>query len=41
MKFIKDIQTTITRARNPNEDDWGKLRRLMSYIKGTINIPSY
>jgi hypothetical protein len=33
----KDIHTTIafltTRVRNPDEDDWGKLRRLMRYIK--------
>jgi hypothetical protein len=39
----KDIHTTIAcltmRVRNPNEDDWGKLRRLMRYIKGTINLP--
>jgi hypothetical protein len=39
----KDIQTTIalltTRVRNPDEDDWGKLRRLMRYIKGIINLP--
>jgi hypothetical protein len=39
----KDIQTTIafltTRVRNPNEDEWGKLRRLMRYIKGTIHLP--
>jgi hypothetical protein len=28
-----------TRVRNPDEDDWGKLRRLMRYIKGTINLP--
>jgi hypothetical protein len=39
----KDIHTTIafltTRVRNPDEDDWGKLRRLMRYIKGKINLP--
>jgi hypothetical protein len=39
----KDIHTTIyfltTRVRNSDEDDWGKLRRLMRYIKGKINLP--
>jgi hypothetical protein len=39
----KDIQTTIaflsTRVRNPDANDWEKLRRLMRYIKGTINLP--
>jgi hypothetical protein len=42
-RAIKDIQTTIsfltTRVSNPDEDDWEKLRRLMRYIKGTINLP--
>jgi hypothetical protein len=39
----KDIHTTTAfltmRVRNPDEDDWGKLRRLMRYIKGKINLP--
>ena len=37
-----DIQPTIaflaTRVRNPDEDDWKKLRRLLSYLDATINI---
>jgi hypothetical protein len=28
-----------TRVKSPDEDDWGKLRRVMQYIKGTINMP--
>jgi hypothetical protein len=39
----KYIQTTIafltTRVKNPDEENWRKLRRLMRYIKGTINLP--
>ena len=37
-----DIQPTIafltTRVRNPDEDDWKKLRRMLSYLDATINI---
>ena len=36
-----DIQPTIaflaTRVRNPDEDDWKKLRRVISYLNATIN----
>jgi hypothetical protein len=28
-----------TRVKSPDEDDWGKLRRVMQYINGTINMP--
>ena len=28
-----------TRVKSPDEDDWGKLRRVMQYVKGTINMP--
>jgi hypothetical protein len=28
-----------TRVKEPDEDDWGKLRRVMQYVKGTINMP--
>ena len=39
----KDAQTAIAfltkRVRNPDEDDWKKLRRLLSYLKRTINLP--
>ena len=35
----RDIQTTVafltTRVKKPDEDDWGKLRRCLSYLKGT------
>jgi hypothetical protein len=37
-----DIQTAIvfltTRVTNPDEDDWKKLIRLMSYLKGTTDL---
>ena len=36
-----DIQPTIvflvTRVRNPDKDDWKKLRRVLSYLDATIN----
>ena len=39
----KDAQTAIsfltTRVRNPDEDDWKKLRRLLGYFKLTIKLP--
>jgi hypothetical protein len=39
----KDTQTAVafltTRVRDPDEDDWKKLRRLLQYIKGTIRLP--
>ena len=34
-----DIQTVVafltTKVKRPNEDDWGKLRRVLKYLKGT------
>ena len=39
----KDAHTEIafltTRVRNPNEDDWDKLRRLLWYLKRKIKLP--
>jgi hypothetical protein len=39
----KDIQTAVsfltTRVNHPYEDDWGKLKRLLSYSRGTIYMP--
>jgi hypothetical protein len=39
----KDIQTTVafltTRVRSHDEDDWGKLKRVLKYIRGTIHMP--
>ena len=39
----KDAQTVIalltTRVRNPDEDDWKKLRRLLGYLKLTVKLP--
>lgn len=38
-----DILTTVsflsTRMKNPDEDDWGKLRRCLQFLKGTIDDP--
>ena len=38
-----DIQVAVaflcTRVRAPNVQDWLKLRRMLQYIKGTINLP--
>ena len=35
----QDIQTAVafltTRVKNPDEDDWGKLKRVLKYINGT------
>ena len=39
----KDTQTDVafltTRVRDPDEDDWKKLKRLLQYIQGTIRLP--
>ena len=36
----RDIQTAVafltTRVKKPDEDDWGKLKRVMKYLKGTM-----
>lgn len=38
----RDIQTAVsflaTRVKRPDEDDWGKLRRVMQYLKGTRSL---
>ena len=38
----RDIQTAVafltTRVKQPNEDDWGKLRRVIWYLNGTRNM---
>ena len=38
----KDIQTAVafltTRIREPDEDDWKKLRRVLDYLRGTIKL---
>lgn len=37
-----DIQTSVafltTRVKAPDEDDWGKLKRVLKYLKGTIDL---
>jgi hypothetical protein len=39
----RDIQPTTpfltTRVRSPDEDDWGKVKRVLSYLKGTLHMP--
>ena len=36
----RDIQTAVafltTRVKKHDEDDWGKLRRVLKYLKGTL-----
>ncbi|KAL7461201.1 hypothetical protein ACHAXS_001624, partial [Conticribra weissflogii] len=38
----RDIQVAVafltTRVQSPDEDDWGKLKRVLKYLKGTINM---
>ena len=38
----RDIQTTVafltTRVKNPGEDDWGKLKRVLKYLNGTRKL---
>ena len=37
-----DIQTAVgyltTRVSHPNKDDWNKLKRLLQYLRGTIDL---
>jgi hypothetical protein len=39
----RDIQPAtaflITQVRSPYEDDWGKVKRVLSYLKGTLHMP--
>jgi hypothetical protein len=39
----KDIQTTIAfltvRLRFPDKDNWGKIKRMLKYVRGTVYIP--
>jgi hypothetical protein len=39
----KDMQTAVsfltTRVKQPDKDDWGKLKRLIKYIHGTVYMP--
>jgi hypothetical protein len=41
-KVRRDIQTAVafltTRVKKPDEDDWGKLKRIMKYLKGTMHM---
>ena len=30
-----------TRVKSPNEDDWGKLRQGLIYLKGTLHMKRY
>ena len=38
----RDIQNAVaflsTRVKNPDEDDWGKLKRLLRYLYGTLHL---
>jgi len=38
----RDIRTAVgflsTRVKNPDEDDWGKVKRILKYLKGTKSL---
>ncbi len=38
----RDIQTPVafltTRVKSPDEDDWGKLKHVLRYLKGTLQL---
>eukprot|EP00804_Cyclotella_cryptica_P004278 CCRYP_013488-RB/>CCRYP_013488-RB protein AED:0.37 eAED:0.20 QI:0/-1/0/1/-1/0/1/0/257 len=42
MRVRRDIQTAVafltTRVKRPDEDDWGKLKRVLKYLKGTKHM---
>jgi len=42
LRARRDIQTAVvfltTRVKAPDEDDWGKLKRLLRYLKGTRGL---
>ena len=39
----RDIQPAVafltTRVKAPDEDDWGKVKRVLAYLKGTLHMP--
>ena len=41
-RAISDIHTAValltTRGKQPDEDDWGKLKRVLRYLKGTRGL---
>jgi hypothetical protein len=41
----RDIQpataSLTTRVRSPDKDDWGKVKRVLSYLKGTLHMPPH
>ena len=45
MRARPDIQTLVsfltTRVKEPDEDDWGKLRHGLMYLKGTLHMKRY
>ena len=42
MQSRRDIQTSVsfltTRVRRPDKDDWGKVKRILKYLKGTWSL---
>ena len=36
--ILTRVSVLSTRVQNPNEEDWNKLKRLLSYLKNTIDI---
>ncbi len=43
VRVRRDIQPTTafltTRVRSPDKDDWGKVKRVLDYLKGTLHMP--
>jgi len=42
MRARRDIQTAVafltTRVKKPDKDDWGKVKRVLQYLKGTRSL---
>ena len=35
----RDLSLFTARVRDPYKDNWGKLKRLLQYVRQTINMP--
>ena len=36
-RFANAISFLTKRVKNPDEDDWGKLKKVLKYLKGTLH----
>ena len=39
MRNQTGVAFLVTRVRKPDEDDWGKLKRMLEYLKGHLQMP--